>query len=93
MVGRNLRDHCHRAAQQLQLVEAALSEWIESRGGNSFFDISLPIASLRLIQACGRLLRTESDTGRVSILDKRLITKRYGAQLLDALPPFRRELG
>ena len=74
-------------------LHEALSEWIEARGGNSFFDISLPIASLRLIQACGRLLRTESDTGRVSILDKRLITKRYGAQLLDALPPFRRELG
>jgi ATP-dependent DNA helicase DinG len=74
-------------------LHEALSEWIEARGGNSFFDISLPIASLRLIQACGRLLRTESDTGTVSILDKRLITKRYGTQLLDALPPFRRELG
>ena len=74
-------------------LHEALSEWIEGKGGNSFFDISLPIASLRLIQACGRLLRTESDTGTVSILDKRLITKRYGTQLLDALPPFRRELG
>ena len=74
-------------------LHEALSEWVEARGGNSFFDISLPIASLRLIQACGRLLRTESDTGTVSILDKRLITKRYGTQLLDALPPFRRELG
>jgi ATP-dependent DNA helicase DinG len=74
-------------------LHEALSEWIEARGGNSFFDISLPIASLRLIQACGRLLRTESDTGTVSILDRRLITKRYGAQLLDALPPFRREIG
>ena len=74
-------------------LHEALSEWIEARGGNSFFDISLPIASLRLIQACGRLLRTESDTGTVSILDKRLITKRYGTQLLDALPPFRRDLG
>jgi ATP-dependent DNA helicase DinG len=74
-------------------LHEALSEWIEARGGNSFFDISLPIASLRLIQACGRLLRTESDTGTVSILDKRLVSKRYGTQLLDALPPFRRELG
>jgi ATP-dependent DNA helicase DinG len=74
-------------------LQEALAEWIEDNGGNSFFDISLPIASLRLIQACGRLLRTENDTGTVSILDKRLITKRYGAQLLDALPPFRREIG
>jgi ATP-dependent DNA helicase DinG len=73
-------------------LHEALSEWIEGKGGNSFFDIALPIASLRLIQACGRLLRTESDTGTVTILDKRLITKRYGGQLIDALPPFRRQL-
>ncbi len=74
-------------------LQEALAEWIEDNGGNSFFDISLPIASLRLIQACGRLLRTESDTGRVTILDKRLVTKRYGSQLINALPPFRREIG
>jgi ATP-dependent DNA helicase DinG len=73
-------------------LHEALSEWIEDKGGNSFFDIALPIASLRLIQACGRLLRTESDSGKVSILDKRLITKRYGGQLINALPPFRRQL-
>ncbi|MFT7112440.1 MAG: ATP-dependent DNA helicase DinG, partial [Porticoccaceae bacterium] len=35
----------------------------------------------------------ESDTGTVTILDKRLITKRYGSQLLNSLPPFRREIG
>ena len=40
-----------------------------------------PITSLRLIQACGRLLRTETDMGTVSILDKRLLTKRYGAEV------------
>ena len=73
-------------------LHEALSEWIEDKGGNSFFDIALPIASLRLIQACGRLLRTETDTGTVTILDKRLITKRYGGQLIDALPPFRRQM-
>ena len=72
-------------------LHEALSEWVEGKGGNSFFDIALPIASLRLIQACGRLLRTETDTGAVTILDKRLLTKRYGRQLLDALPPFRRQ--
>ena len=72
-------------------LHEALSEWIEENGGNSFFDLSLPIASLRLIQACGRLLRTETDTGTVTILDKRLLTKRYGSQLLDALPAFRRQ--
>ena len=71
-------------------VQAALAEWIEAKGGNAFVDMSLPQASLRLIQACGRLLRNETDTGRITILDRRILTKAYGRQLLDALPPFRR---
>lgn len=45
-------------------------------------------ASLKLIQACGRLLRTETDTGRISLLDRRIITKRYGKAILNSLPPF-----
>lgn len=72
-------------------LEAALCEWIEARGGNSFMQVSVPDASMRLIQSCGRLLRTEKDIGKISILDKRLITKRYGKPLLDALPPFARD--
>lgn len=73
-------------------LEAALAEWVEAQGGNAFMQISVPDASTRLIQACGRLLRTEADSGKVTILDKRLITKRYGKSLLEALPPFRRDL-
>lgn len=69
-------------------IESALSEWIESRGGNSFMDISVPDASLKLVQACGRLLRTETDTGRISLLDRRILTKRYGKAILNSLPPF-----
>ena len=74
-------------------VEAALSEWIEARGGNPFMEIAVPDASLRLIQACGRLLRTEEDRGTITVLDRRLVTQRYGKAILDALPPFRREIG
>lgn len=73
-------------------VEAALSEWIEARGGNPFMEISVPDASLRLIQACGRLLRTEEDRGTITLLDRRLVTQRYGKAILNALPPFRREI-
>ena len=69
-------------------VHATLSEWVEGDGGNAFMTLMLPDASLRLNQACGRLLRTEKDTGRVTILDRRLLTKRYGKQLLNGLPPF-----
>ena len=71
-------------------LQAAMAEWIEAQGGNAFRELTLPGASLRLIQACGRLLRNESDTGRVTILDRRLLSKSYGRQLLDSLPPFRR---
>ncbi len=74
-------------------VGATLSEWIEAEGGNSFQEMMIPDAALKMVQACGRLLRTETDTGKITILDRRLTTQRYGALLLDALPPFRREIG
>lgn len=69
-------------------IEAALAEWVEAKGGNAFMQITVPDAAVKLVQACGRLLRTESDTGKVSILDRRLLTKRYGRALLNSLPPF-----
>ena len=74
-------------------LQSAQAEWLESRGLNPFRAMTLPDTSLRLIQACGRLLRNEQDSGRVTILDRRLVTKFYGKQLLDSLPPFRREIG
>ncbi|CAA0114167.1 putative ATP-dependent helicase DinG [BD1-7 clade bacterium] len=71
-------------------VDAALAEWLEGQGRNAFMEISLPEASQRLVQACGRLIRTEKDGGQVTLLDKRIVTKRYGRQILNALPPFHR---
>lgn len=71
-------------------ILAATSEWLESRGRNPFMDLTLPAASVRLVQACGRLIRKEDDHGRVSMLDKRLLSHRYGQLLLDALPPLKR---
>ena len=52
--------------------------------------LTLPDASRKLIQSCGRLLRSEDDYGRVVLLDKRVQTRRYGKDLLNALPPFQR---
>lgn len=62
------------------------------KGGNPFLQISVPEASKKLIQSVGRLLRKEQDSGRVVILDRRIVTKRYGKSLLDALPPFKRNI-
>ncbi len=73
-------------------LEAALAEWVQAQGRNPFMEISVPDAALRLVQASGRLLRTEQDTGRVTLMDRRLLTKRYGQAILDSLPPFKREL-
>ena len=71
-------------------LEEAISEWIESRGGNPFAQIFLPNASLILVQWVGRLIRKEEDHGRITILDSRIVTKGYGQQLIAGLPEFRR---
>ncbi|WP_148254720.1 ATP-dependent DNA helicase DinG [Aidingimonas lacisalsi] len=73
-------------------VGATLAEWIESNGGNPFMRIAVPDASVKLVQACGRLIRKENDSGRITLLDRRVLTRRYGQALLDSLPPFRREI-
>jgi ATP-dependent DNA helicase DinG len=67
------------------LVEARLED-IENRGGNPFFAYSLPEAALKLRQGAGRLIRTVTDKGIVSILDTRILRRTYGRVLLDALP-------
>ncbi|WP_250658391.1 ATP-dependent DNA helicase DinG [Alkalimarinus coralli] len=72
-------------------IEAGLSEWIESKGGNPFMEITVPEASTKLIQACGRLLRTESDYGQVTLFDSRMMSRRYGKMILESLPPFKRK--
>lgn len=55
-----------------------------------FLKLELPEMSLRLKQACGRLMRSEDDFGKITILDERILTKRYGPSVLNALPPYRR---
>ena len=69
-------------------IEKTTQSYLESQGRNPFMEIALPDASLRLIQACGRLIRTETDTGKITIFDNRLTTKFYGKQLLNALPGY-----
>lgn len=54
---------------------------------NPFFEYSVPEAVLRFRQGFGRLIRRQSDAGVVAILDKRVLTKRYGQMFLDSLPP------
>ena len=71
-------------------VGATKAEWYESRGRSPFFEVSLPEAQRTLTQYMGRLIRTEQDRGRIVLLDRRVVVKRYGRALLDSLPPYRR---
>jgi DNA polymerase-3 subunit epsilon/ATP-dependent DNA helicase DinG len=64
-------------------IIAARSETFD----DPFNEYQLPAAILRFRQGFGRLIRTQSDRGVVAILDKRILTKRYGHAFLDALPP------
>ncbi|MCB1740958.1 MAG: ATP-dependent DNA helicase DinG, partial [Gammaproteobacteria bacterium] len=70
-------------------LDQAMAEWVEARGGNAFYEIAVPDAALRLVQACGRLIRHEGDHGRITLLDRRIVSRRYGRTLLASLPPYR----
>lgn len=68
-------------------VVAARGRAIEERGGSAFFDYQVPEAVIALKQGVGRLIRSSSDLGVLSILDPRLRTKGYGRSFLQSLPP------
>lgn len=65
----------------------ARTDAINAAGGNSFRDYVVPVMSLVLKQAFGRLIRHRNDTGAVAILDGRLLSKGYGKVILNSLPP------
>jgi ATP-dependent DNA helicase DinG len=67
------------------LTEARF-ERIEERGGNAFLDFSLPEAVLKFRQGVGRLLRSRTDKGMVTILDSRILTKHYGRMFISSIP-------
>lgn len=63
-------------------IIAARAETFE----DPFYQYALPEAILRFRQGFGRLIRTQTDRGVVVVLDKRVLTKRYGRLFLDSLP-------
>lgn len=65
----------------VQKVNAQLRD----QGKNPFYDYSLPVAILRLKQAIGRTSRSDEQESLVLLLDQRVLTKRYGKQILDGL--------
>ncbi|MDX1957668.1 MAG: helicase C-terminal domain-containing protein [Leptospiraceae bacterium] len=67
------------------VLEAKIEE-IKNNKGNPFGEIQLPRAILTMKQGFGRLIRSKSDQGIVSILDPRIQSKSYGKQILSSLP-------
>ena len=61
-------------------------ESIREEGGNPFMEYQLPSAVISLKQGLGRLIRSSTDRGVLSILDRRLISSRYGQHFFDSLP-------
>lgn len=70
-------------------VQQTLDEWLSKRNRSYFSEVAVPQACLRMIQAAGRLIRTETDSGIVTVLDERLRTTGYGKMIQKSLPPFR----
>jgi ATP-dependent DNA helicase DinG len=70
------------------VLEAKIEE-SKKENKNPFMEIQLPYSILSLKQGMGRLIRSKTDTGIISILDPRIKTKRYGETVLESLPPSR----
>ncbi|NNF11788.1 MAG: helicase [Gemmatimonadetes bacterium] len=68
-------------------ITQARMEALERRGIDPFHHFMLPQAALRLKQGFGRLIRSRTDRGAVVLLDRRILTKRYGRYLRGSLPP------
>jgi len=69
-------------------IAEKLAEWLSARGRSFFVDEAIPDAFRRLVQRLGRLIRSETDRGRILILDRRIISTTYGKRMWDALPPY-----
>ncbi len=74
-------------------LTAARLERLTAAGVDGFTHYLVPLAALKLKQGFGRLIRTKSDVGAVVLLDRRIVTKRYGASMLEGLPPASKFIG
>lgn len=74
-------------------LAATRMEKIEAAGNSPFWQYSLPQALIRFKQGFGRLIRTDTDSGVFCVLDKRIISKQYGACFIKSLPQMEQIIG
>ena len=67
-------------------IQEAKSDWLKSQGKSPFWELSLPDAIIKFRQGVGRLIRKKTDSGLITILDSRILTKQYGLHFLNSLP-------
>jgi ATP-dependent DNA helicase DinG len=67
------------------LTEARIED-LRRRSIDPFSHYQIPRAIIQMRQGFGRLIRKQTDTGVVSILDSRIARRGYGKQFLDSLP-------
>lgn len=65
----------------------------EQYGADAFNTFAVPQSILRFKQGFGRLIRSKEDRGIVVVLDRRLLSKKYGQQFLHSLPATRVRAG
>jgi ATP-dependent DNA helicase DinG len=73
-------------------ITEARCDHIRDAGGSPFNELTLPDALIKFRQGVGRLIRTATDRGLVTILDTRVLAKSYGRLFLDSLPQPKFEL-
>jgi ATP-dependent DNA helicase DinG len=67
-------------------VAEAKAELIRDRGGDPFSELTLPEALIKFRQGAGRLIRTQTDRGLITVLDSRVLAKSYGRLFMESLP-------
>lgn len=62
-----------------------INQELVQEGKNAFYDYQLPMAIIRLKQALGRSIRREHQRSLTLVLDRRIVGKRYGKQIVASL--------
>ncbi|MGH9682096.1 MAG: ATP-dependent DNA helicase [Candidatus Acidiferrales bacterium] len=70
-------------------IVAARVRALQEDGRNPFAEFQVPEAVLALKQGFGRLIRSKTDRGILSILDNRIQRMQYGRIFLESLPNYR----
>ena len=69
------------------LVKARV-EFLKAQGQDPFYGFQVPNAIMMLKQGVGRLIRSKTDRGMITILDHRIQKMGYGRKFLRSLPGF-----